>query len=81
MSDRWPEPVNWKMMGAHRTFTLLRPFGSCLAPHVGSLRTGGFLDKTSGNQSDLLTTLLACVGVPLDRPSGIATKEISEIRA
>ena len=47
----------------------------------GALRTGRFLDKTSGNQGDLLTTLLACVGVPLDRPIGIATKEISEIRA
>lgn len=47
----------------------------------GAIRTGRFLPNTKGNQGDLLTTLLACAGVPLDRPIGIATKEISEIRA
>jgi hypothetical protein len=47
----------------------------------GSIRSGRFLPTTKGNQGDLLTTLLACAGVPLDRPIGIATKEISEIRA
>ncbi len=47
----------------------------------GSIRTGRFLSDTKGNQGDLLTTLLACAGVPLDRPIGIATKEIKEMRA
>jgi len=45
----------------------------------GSLRTGRFLTDTKGNQGDLMTTLLACVGVPLDRPIGIATKQIPEM--
>src|SRR5579872_2815678 len=45
----------------------------------GSLKTGRFLADTNGNQGDLLTTLLACVGVPLDRPLGIATKRIKEM--
>src|SRR3984885_9760357 len=45
----------------------------------GSLNTGRFLADTKGNQGDLLTTLLACMGVPLDRPIGIATKQITEV--
>ncbi len=45
----------------------------------GSLNTGRFLPDVKGNQGDLLTTLLACMGVPLDRPVGIATKQIKEI--
>ena len=45
----------------------------------GSLKTGRFLADTNGNQGDLLTTLLACMGVPLDRPLGIATKRIKEM--
>jgi hypothetical protein len=45
----------------------------------GSLKTGRFLPETRGNQGDLLTTLLACAGVPLDRPVGIATKQLKEI--
>lgn len=45
----------------------------------GSIRTGRFLPDTSGNQGDLLTTLLTCAGVPLDRPVGIATKQFKEI--
>jgi hypothetical protein len=44
----------------------------------GSLKTGRFL-TAKGNQGDLLTTLLACMGIPLDRPIGIATKLIKEI--
>jgi hypothetical protein len=44
----------------------------------GSLKTGRFI-SAKGNQGDLLTTLLACMGVPLDRPIGIATKQIKEI--
>ncbi|MBT5708321.1 DUF1552 domain-containing protein [Verrucomicrobia bacterium] len=47
----------------------------------GSIRTGRFLSDTKGNQGDLLTTLLACAQVPLDRPIGIATKEIKEMKA
>jgi hypothetical protein len=46
----------------------------------GSIDTGRFLAGVKGNQGDLLTTLLSCAGVPLDRPIGIATKEITEIR-
>jgi hypothetical protein len=45
----------------------------------GSLKTGRFLTDIQGNQGDLLTTLLACMGVPLDRPLGIATKQIKEM--
>jgi len=45
----------------------------------GSINTGRFLTDTKGNQGDLLTTLLACAGVPLDRPIGIATKQITEM--
>ncbi len=47
----------------------------------GAIKTGRFLRDTKGNQGDLLTTLLACAGVPLDRPIGIATKQISEMKA
>jgi hypothetical protein len=47
----------------------------------GAIKTGRFLPETKGNQGDLLTTLLACAGVPLDRPIGIATKQIKEMRA
>ena len=45
----------------------------------GSINTGRFLANTRGNQGDLLTTLLACAGIPLDRPIGIATKQIKEM--
>lgn len=47
----------------------------------GSINTGRFLPDVKGNQGDLLTTLLSCAGVPLDRPVGIATKQIDEIKA
>ena len=47
----------------------------------GSINTGRFLPNVQGNQGDLLTTLLACAGIPLDRPIGIATKRIQEIKA
>jgi hypothetical protein len=47
----------------------------------GALKTGRFLTGVKGNQGDLLTTLLSCVGVPLDRPIGIATKQISKLKA
>ena len=45
----------------------------------GSINTGRFLANTQGNHGDLLTTLLACAGIPLDRPIGIATKQIKEM--
>lgn len=45
----------------------------------GSLHTGRFLSETRGNQGDLLTTMLTCAGIPLDRPIGIATKQLKEM--
>ena len=45
----------------------------------GALKTGRYLPDTQGNQGDLLTTLLTCAGVPLDRPVGIATKRFDQI--
>ena len=47
----------------------------------GSIATGRFLPDTSGTQGDLLTTLLSCAGIPLDRPVGNGTKQISEIKS
>jgi hypothetical protein len=47
----------------------------------GSIKTGRFLANIEGNQGDLLTTLLGCAGIPLDRPVGIATKQIKEMKA
>jgi len=46
----------------------------------GSLKTGRFLSNIQGNQGDLLTTLLSCAGIPLDRPIGIATKQITQMK-
>lgn len=45
----------------------------------GSLRTGRFLTGIRANQGDLLTTLLTCAGIPLDRPVGIATRQIKQM--
>jgi hypothetical protein len=45
----------------------------------GSINTGRFLPYTKGNQGDLLTTLLTCAGIPVDRPVGIATKQMKEM--
>jgi hypothetical protein len=47
----------------------------------GSIKTGRFLSNVQGNQGDLLTTLLSCAGIPLDRPIGISTKQIGEMKA
>lgn len=46
----------------------------------GSLNTGRFLADIKGNQGDLLTTLLACAGIHIERPVGIATKQINEMK-
>ncbi len=45
----------------------------------GTVNTGRFLSDSKGNQGDLLTTILACAGIPLDRPIGIATKQLKEM--
>jgi hypothetical protein len=47
----------------------------------GTINTGRFLADSKGNQGDLLSTLLACAGIPLDRPIGIATKQLKEMMA
>jgi len=47
----------------------------------GTINTGRFLPDVKGNQGDLLGTLLTCAGVPLDRPIGIATRQLTEIIA
>src|SRR5262245_682874 len=47
----------------------------------GSIKTGRFFADVNGNQGDLLTTLLACAGIPIDRPVGMATKQIEEMKA
>jgi len=47
----------------------------------GSVHTGRFLADTKGKQGDLLNTLLTCAGIPLDRPVGIATKQLKEMTA
>ena len=47
----------------------------------GSINTGRFLDNTRGKQGDLLTTLLDCAGIPVDRPVGSATKQIEAMKA
>jgi hypothetical protein len=47
----------------------------------GTLKTGEFLPDVKANQGDLLATLLTCAGVPLDRPIGIATKQLPELVA
>ena len=47
----------------------------------GALSTGRFLPDTKGNQGDLLTTLLTCAGIPVDRPIGIATRQLTEMKS
>lgn len=47
----------------------------------GSLKTGCYLPDVKGNQGDLLGTLLTCAGIPLDRPIGIAEKQLPELVA
>jgi hypothetical protein len=45
----------------------------------GTIRTGRHVPKASGNQGDLLTAILARVGVPLERPIGIGTKLLPDL--
>lgn len=47
----------------------------------GAIKTGQFLTGVSGNQGDLLGTILTSAGIPLDRPIGIATKELTGIKS
>jgi hypothetical protein len=47
----------------------------------GAINTGRFLTEVKGNQGDLLTTLLGCAGIPLDRPIGIGSKTLKAIPA
>ena len=45
----------------------------------GTINSGRFLPDTKGKQGDLLSTILTCAGIPLDRPIGIATKQVKEM--
>ena len=45
----------------------------------GTINSGRFLPDTQGNQGDLLTTILTCAGIPLDRTIGIATKQVKDM--
>jgi Protein of unknown function (DUF1552) len=45
----------------------------------GAIQTGRFLTDVSGNQGDLLGTILTSAGIPLDRPIGIATKHLPQL--
>jgi hypothetical protein len=46
----------------------------------GSLQTGRYLPQVPGHQGDLLTTLLTCAGIPLDRPVGRSTRVLEELK-
>jgi hypothetical protein len=45
----------------------------------GALKTGRFITDVSGNQGDLLGTLLTAAGIPLDRPIGMGTKVLTPL--
>jgi hypothetical protein len=45
----------------------------------GSIRTGRYVAKCSGNQGDLLTAILARAGVALPTPIGIGTKLLPDL--
>ena len=47
----------------------------------GSLQTGRYLPDVKASQGDLLTTLLTCAGIPLDRPVGRSSRVLEELRA
>ncbi len=47
----------------------------------GTLNTGRYIPSAKGNQGDLLGTLLTCAGIPLDRPIGVARKQLPELLA
>jgi len=46
----------------------------------GTINTGRFIPDVEGNQGDLLGTLLNCAGIPLDRPIGVGTKQLTELQ-
>ena len=45
----------------------------------GSLKSGRFIPNVKANQGDLMGTLLTAAGIPLDRPIGIGTKQLSQL--
>ena len=45
----------------------------------GTIKTGRYIPKCTGNQGDLLTALLARAGVPLDKPIGFGTKAMPDL--
>lgn len=45
----------------------------------GTIRTGRYVPKAAGNQSDLLTGLLARAGVPMERPFGNGTRLLPDL--
>jgi hypothetical protein len=45
----------------------------------GTVRTGRYVPKISGNHGDLLTAILARVGVPLKKPIGIGTRILPDL--
>ncbi|MCX5662272.1 MAG: DUF1552 domain-containing protein [Planctomycetota bacterium] len=47
----------------------------------GAIKTGRYLPDVKGNQGDLLGTLLTAAGVPLDRPIGVGTRQLTEMLA
>jgi hypothetical protein len=46
----------------------------------GTINTGRFIPDVEGNQGDLLGTLLTCAGIPLDRPIGVGTKQLTALQ-
>jgi hypothetical protein len=45
----------------------------------GTIRTGRYVPKAAGNQSDLLTGLLARAGVPMEKPFGNGTGMLADL--
>ena len=44
----------------------------------GSIRSGRYVPKVTGNQGDLLTGILTRAGVPMPKPVGFSTKMLPE---
>ncbi len=45
----------------------------------GTIRTGRYVPKVTGNQGDLLTGILTRAGVPMPKPVGFGTKMLAEL--